>query len=96
MWFVYNVSIEGVNGDGKNLEVNVMKSLESEVQTIMREANISHDEQVTVRVKTHFQNSKYLGATKVLAKTTVCICIYFKNKLKIYADRTDFQYNVHV
>ncbi len=77
MWFVYNVSIEGVNGNGKDLEVNVMKSLESEVQTIMREANISHDEQVTVRVKTHFQNSKYLPATEVLAKTTVTYLYLF-------------------
>lgn len=76
MWFVYNVSIEGVDGNGKDLEVKVMKSLESEVQTIMREANIVHDEQVSVRVKTHFQNPKYLPATKVQAKTTVCIYIY--------------------
>ena len=69
MWFVYNVSIEGVDGDGKDLEVNVMKSLESEVQTIMREKKIVHDEEVTVRVKTHFQNSKYLPATDVVAQT---------------------------
>ena len=71
MWFVHNVSIEGVNGDGKNLEVNVMKSLESEVQTIMREKKIVHEKQVTVIVKTHFQSSKYLPATKVDAYTTV-------------------------
>ena len=77
MWFVYNVTIEGVNGDGKNLEVNVMKSLESEVQSIMREKKIVHDEKVSVRVKTHFQNSKHLKATKVVAQTTVYVLSIF-------------------
>ena len=73
MWFVYNVSIDDgdIIGDGKDLEVNLMKSLESEVQTIMREKKIVHDKQVTVRVKTHFQKSNYLPATKVVADTMV-------------------------
>lgn len=73
MWFVYNVSIDGVNGNGKNLKVDVKQSSESEVETRMRESNIVHDEQVNVRVKTHFQNSKCLQSVTVPAKTTVCI-----------------------
>lgn len=72
MWFVYDVSIDGVNGDGKNLRVDVKQSSESEVETRMRESNIVHEEQVRVRVKTHFQNSKYLKPVPVSAKTTVC------------------------
>jgi hypothetical protein len=79
MWFVYNVTIEGVNGDGRDLKVDVIS--ESEVQTRMREANITHDEQVCVRVKTHFQNSKYLQQTRVPAKTTVCIFCIFPQKI---------------
>lgn len=77
MWFVCSVSIDGISGDGKDLEVNVTKSIGSEVQTRMRETNIVHDEEVTVRVRTHFQNPKFLPATKVLAKTTVCISFFF-------------------
>ena len=73
MWFVYSVSIEGVNGNGKDLEVDVKQSSESDVETRMRESNIVHENQVRVRVKTHFQNSKYLKAVTVPAKTTVCI-----------------------
>ena len=73
MWFVYNVSIDGVNGDGKNLKVDVKQSSEYEVETRMRGSNIVHEEQVRVRVKTHFQNSKYLQSVTVPAKTTVCI-----------------------
>lgn len=76
MWFVYNVSINGVNGNGKDLEVNVKKSSESEVQARMREASIVHEEEVSVRVKTHFQNSKYLPAKKIPAKTTVRVCFF--------------------
>ena len=75
MWFVYNVSIDGISGDGKALEVNVTKSLGSEVQTRMRETNIVHVEEVCVRVRTHFQNPRFLPPTNVLAKTTVCIYI---------------------
>ena len=74
MWFVYNVSIEGlINGDGRDLKVDVMKSSECEVQTRMQEATIRHKDSVRVRVKTHFQNSKYLQTANVPAKTTVCI-----------------------
>ena len=74
MWFVYNVSIEGVNnGDGKDLKVDVMKSSECEVQARMRGANIRHRDSVSVRVKTHFQNPKYLPPAKVPAKENVCI-----------------------
>ena len=76
MWFVYNVSIDGVNGNGTDLKVDVKKSSESEVETRMRGSNIVHDEKVRVRVKTHFQNSKYLPSVTVPAKTTVCI-FYF-------------------
>lgn len=72
MWFVYNVSIEGVNGNGKDLQVDVMKSSEFEVQARMREARLEHKNQVRVRVKTHFGNSKYLEAREVPAETTVC------------------------
>ncbi len=77
MWFVYNVSIQGVKGNGKDLKVDVMSSSESEVQTRMQEANIVHEERVSVRVKTHFQNSKYLPPAEVPAKTTVCIFFVF-------------------
>lgn len=72
MWFVYNASIEGVNGDGNELDVDIMKSSENEVQAKMREASIRHGDKVRVRVKTHFQDSRYLPATEVPAKTTVC------------------------
>jgi 2-methylaconitate cis-trans-isomerase PrpF len=77
MWFVYNVSIEGVNGKGKDLQVDVMSSSETEVQTRMPEANVVHEDEVSVRVKTHFQNSKFLPLTKVPAKTTVRIFVFF-------------------
>ena len=75
MWFVYNVSIEGVlNGDGKDLKVDVMKSSECEVQARMREANISYEDSVRVRVKTHFQDSKCLKVSeKIYPKENVCI-----------------------
>ena len=76
MWFVYNVSIEGVNGKGKDLQVDVMSSSETEVQTRMPEANVVHEDEVSVRVKTHFQNSKFLPLTKVPAKTTVRIFVF--------------------
>ena len=66
MWFVHNVSIEGIL-DGSNLNVDVMKSTECEVQTRMRETNICHQDTVSVRVKTHFENSKYLPPAKVPA-----------------------------
>ena len=90
MWFVYDVSIDGVNGDGKNLKVDVKQSSESEVETRMRESNIVHQEQVRVRVKTHFQNSKYLKTVPVPAKTTVCsflhyLLIYFLYQKKFNA-----------
>ena len=75
MWFVYSVSIEGINGNGKDLKVDVKQSSESDVETRMRESNIVHENQVRVRVKTHFQNSKYLKAVTVPAKTTVCIIL---------------------
>ena len=74
MWFVYDVSIKDIiNGDGQNLKVDVMKSSEFEVQTTMRESNICTKDTVRVRVKTHFQNSKYLRTVKVPAKESVCI-----------------------
>ena len=77
MWFVYNVTIEGVlNGDGRDLKVDVMKSSECEVQTRMQEANIRHEDSVRVRVKTHFQNSKHLRVAKVPAKENVCISCF--------------------
>ena len=73
MWFVHNVSIEGINNaDEKNLKVNIMKSSESEVQTRMPKANFCNAEEVLVNVKTHFNNSKYLKQFKVLAKKSVC------------------------
>lgn len=78
MWFAYNVSIDNVNGNGKDLPVDLLKSTESEVQTRMREANLSHGDQVSVKLKTHFENSKYLPRTKVPARTTVCIFIFIK------------------
>ena len=84
MWFVYNVSIECVNGNGKDLKVDIMSSSESEVQTRMREANIVHEERVSVRVKTHFQNFKYLPSAEVPAKTTVCIFFVFLFKSAKY------------
>ena len=78
MWFVHDVSIEGIlNGDGRNLKVDVMKSTGCEVQTRMREANIRHTENVSVRVKTHFENSKYLPPAKVPAAENVCIFLAF-------------------
>ena len=78
MWFVHDVSIEGIlNGDGRNLNVDVMKSTECEVQTRMREANIRHQEIVSVRVKTHFENSKYLPPAKVRATENVCFLFLF-------------------
>ena len=78
MWFVHNVSIEGIlYGDGTNLNVDVMKSTECEVQTRMREANIRHQENVSVRVKTHFENSKYLPPAKVPAAENVCVSCFF-------------------
>ncbi len=74
MWFVHNVSIEGlINGDGKDLIVDLLKSSESEVQTRMRAAHIRNKDSVSVRVKTHFQNSKYLPPFRVPAKESVCI-----------------------
>ena len=81
MWFIYNVSIEGIiNGDGKNLKVDVMKSSEFEVQTTMRESNVRTESKVHVRVKTHFQNSKFLESIEVPAKESVCI---FQNLVSI-------------
>ena len=77
MWFVYNVSIEGVSCNGKDLKVDLTKSSECEVQTRMREANVRFKGKVRVRVKTHFQNSKYLPQTKVPADTTVSILLHF-------------------
>jgi hypothetical protein len=78
MWFVYNVSIDGlIDADGKNLEVDVMKSSESEVQTIMPKATVRTNDRVCVRVKTHFHNSKYLPLSTVPAKASVCIFSFF-------------------
>ncbi len=74
MWFVYNVSIKGLTkGNGEDLKVDLLKSTESEVQTRMGVANIRNKDSVSVRVKTHFQNPKYLKAFPVKAKETVCI-----------------------
>ena len=77
MWFVYNVSIDVENSNGKNLKVDVKQSSESEVETRMRGSNIVHQEQVRVRVRTHFQNSKYLQSVTVPAKTTVCSFLHY-------------------
>ena len=78
MWFVYNVSISGVNRDQiKDLKVDVMKSSENEVQTRMIEKRIRFKGEVCVRVKTHFKNPKYLQKTKVPADTTVSnMCLF--------------------
>jgi hypothetical protein len=84
MWFVYNVSIEGViNGNGKDLKVDVTKSSECEVQTTMRETKIRNEDTVRVRVKTHFQNSKYLETFKVPAKESVCIYFFHFSPINI-------------
>ena len=87
MWFVYNVSIDGVNSNGKNLKVDVKQSSESEVETRMRGSNIVHQEQVRVRVKTHFQNSKYLQSVTVPAKTTVCSFLHYWLKYFFISER---------
>ena len=79
MWFVYNVSINGVNCDGNDLKVDLTKSSENEVQTRMKEKIARFKGEVTVRVKTHFQNPKYLPKTKVPADTTVSTAVYFYN-----------------
>ena len=76
MWFVYNVSIEDVTCDGKDLKVDVMKSSENEVQTKMKEKIVHFKGEVTVRVKTHFHNPKCLEKTKVHADTTVSIVVH--------------------
>ena len=81
MWFVYNVSIEAVlNGDGRDLKVDVMKSSECEVQTRMQEANIRHEDSVRVRVKTHFHNSKFLPVAEVPARENVRISCFSQLK----------------
>mgnify|MGYP002803988525 FL=1 len=87
MWFVYNVSIEGVNGKGKDLQVDLMSSSGSEVQTRMPEANVVHEEEVSVRVKTHFQNSKFLPLTKVPAKTTTYVVSRRQQQLARHSPR---------
>ena len=80
MWFVHNVSIDGlINSNGKDLKVDLLKSTESEVQTRMGVANIRNKDSVCVRVKTHFQNSKYLQAFRVPAKESVRIFLIFIN-----------------
>lgn len=78
MWFVYNVSIDGVNGNGKDLQVDFRESKESEVQTKMQGANISYEGQVSVRVKTHFENPRHLAAENVPAETNVSMFIFIK------------------
>ena len=75
MWFVYNVSIDGVKYDGDDLTVDITKSTDCEVQTKMREKHLNYNGEVRVRVKTHFHNSKYLPQTKVAADTTVSIIL---------------------
>ena len=77
MWFVHNVSIEGLNNavglnaDRKDLEVNLKESSESEVQASMGAANFRIKDEVHVNVKTHFDDSKYLEQFKVPAKESV-------------------------
>ena len=72
MWFIYNVTIKGIiDGNGKGLKVDVMKSSEFEIQTTMKERNVHTESKVRVRVKTHFQNSKFLPEVEVPAKESV-------------------------
>jgi hypothetical protein len=81
MWFVHNVSIKGIlneDGDERILNVDVMKSTECEVQTRMPDSIIRHEEEVSVNVRTHFENSKYLKAAKVPAEENVCISWFYQ------------------
>ena len=76
MWFVYEVSIEG----DKDLSVDYMKSTESEVHINMPpRPHVSYPGLVTVRVKTHFENSKHIQAVKVHTETTVRTFKIFTN-----------------
>lgn len=67
MWFVYRVSIQ----DDRDLPVDPVKTRESEVQIIMPRPHVVHSSEVSVRVKTHFHNTKFLKSKKVPAKTMV-------------------------
>ena len=79
MWFVYEVSI----GGDEDLPVDYMKSTESEVQTRMPpRPHVSYPELVTVRVKTHFENSKHIQAVKVHTETTVRTFKMFTNLIR--------------
>jgi hypothetical protein len=78
MWFVHNVSIGGIiDATGKDLKVdvkvNVKKSSECEVQTILPKTYVRTKDNVRVTAKTHFENSKHLQLFKVSAKESVCI-----------------------
>ena len=71
MWFVHQMSVTKVDFDGKNLPVDFVRSSGSQVQTRIKKKTIIYDENVCVRMKTHFENSKYLKSFTVPAKTTV-------------------------
>ena len=83
MWFVHDVSIKDVrSGDEKTLNADVSKSTECEVEAEIQEERFSYGEKVSVRVKTHFHNSKYLESKTVSARENVCIyCFLLMNIL---------------
>ena len=65
------MSVTTVDFDGKNLPVDFVRSSGSQVQTRIKKKTIIYEENVCVRMKTHFENSKYLESFTVPAKTTV-------------------------
>ncbi|XP_046841073.1 uncharacterized protein LOC124435167 [Xenia sp. Carnegie-2017] len=70
MWFVHQTSVTTVDFDGKNLPVDFVRSTGSQVQTRIKKKSITYEENVCVRMKTHFEKSKYLESFTALAKTT--------------------------
>ena len=78
LWFVYNVSIEGINGAKEELTVDLTKSSECELQTTVQEKHVDFQQEVSARVKTHFHNSEYLPLqTEITAETTVSIVLSY-------------------
>ena len=90
MWFVYEVTIHGVeplsDDHGKKssktkatavkFPVDISKSTESIVEINMGRAHLAYVDTVNVRPKMHFQDPKYMKGRDVPGRTTVTIILF--------------------
>ena len=91
LWFVHEVKICGIepmpddqqatspkttSAKGESFAVDISKNTESLVVINMGSKHIRHEGVVNARVKMHFQDSRYIQAKDIPARTMVCLTFF--------------------